>query len=139
SIRDLESGKPEFKIYTFGEQVVVMPVGGEKPPKASWKAGEKDAKKAIDAKREIAKYTKGAVEVEMVGPNKAIVKVDQRDIPAILGRGGKTISIIERAAGVHIDVRPLDEEREVRSSKESRSTVSPEEQGMTIPVGVQEA
>jgi len=128
SIRDLESGKPEFEIYTFGEQVVVMPVGAEKRPKASWKAGEKDVK------REIAKFTRGDVEVEMVGANKAIVKVNQKDIPAILGRGGKTIGQIERAAGVHIDVRPLDEER-----ASGRSTVSPEEQGMTIPVSIQEA
>ena len=124
SIRDLESGKPEYEIYTFGEQVVVMPVGAEKRPKASWKADEGNVK------REIAKYARGDIEVEMVGDNKAIVKVREKDIPAILGRGGKTIGLIERAAGVHIDVRPMDE---------VESTVSPEEQGMTIPVHVQEA
>lgn len=125
SIRDLESGKPEFEIYTFGEQVVVMPVGAEKRPKASWKAGEGNVK------REIAKYARGDIEVEMVGANKAIVKVREKDIPAILGRGGKTIGLIERAAGgVHIDVRPMDE---------SRSIASEEEQGMTMPVSIQEA
>lgn len=124
NIRDLESGKPEYEIYTFGEQVVVMPVGAEKRPKASWKAGERDVK------REVAKYARGDFEVEMVGDNKAIIKVREKDIPAILGRGGKTIDLIERAAGVHIDVRPLEE---------GRPTVSPEEQGMTIPVSIQEA
>jgi ATPase len=124
SIRDLESGKPEYEIYTFGEQVVVMPVGAEKRPKASWKADEGNVK------REIAKYARGDIKVEMVGDNKAIVKVREKDIPAILGRGGKTIGLIERAAGVHIDVRPMEE---------GESTVSPEEQGMTIPVNVQDA
>jgi ATPase len=124
SIKDLESGKPEYEIYTFGEQVVVMPVGAEKRPKASWKADEGNVK------REIAKYARGDIKVEMVGDNKAIVKVREKDIPAILGRGGKTIGLIERAAGVHIDVRPMDE---------GESTVSPEEQGMTIPVNVQDA
>jgi ATPase len=124
SIKDLESGKPEYEIYTFGEQVVVMPVGAEKRPKASWKADEGNVK------REIAKYARGDIKVEMVGDNKAIVKVREKDIPAILGRGGKTIGLIERAAGVHIDVRPMEE---------GESTVSPEEQGMTIPVNVQDA
>ena len=70
-----------------------MPVAAEKRPKASWKAGEGNVK------REIAKYARGDIEVEMVGANKAIVKVREKDIPAILGRGGKTIGLIERAAG----------------------------------------
>ncbi len=122
-VRDLESGKPEYEVYTFGEQVVVMPVGAEKPPKALRKADEKVVMK------EVARFARGPVEVEMVGDNKAIVRVREKDIPAILGRGGKTISQIERASGAHIDVRTLEE---------GRGEAVPEGPEMTLPVSVQE-
>jgi ATPase len=135
NVKDIESGRAEFEVYTFGEQVVVMPVGAEKRPKASWKASEKDVM------REVSKHARGQVEVEMVADRKAIVKVREKDIPAILGRGGKTIGEIERSAGVHIDVRPLDESKVEAPLKEEvvrKIRVSPEEEGMTIPVNIQE-
>jgi len=122
-VRDLESGRPEYEVYTFGEQVVVMPVGAEKPPKASRKVDEKVVMK------EVARFARGPVEVEITGGNRAIVKVREKDIPAVLGKGGKTISQIERAAGVHIDVRALEEGRE---------EAAPEVEAMTMPVSVQE-
>ncbi len=103
NVKDLESGRAEYEVYTFGEQVVVMPVEAEKRPKASWKATEKDVK------RKVARFAKGDVEVEMTGDRKAIVRVREKDIPAVLGKGGKTIGQIEKAAGgVHIDVRPME-------------------------------
>ena len=123
NVKELESGRAEYEVYTFGEQVVVMPVGAEKPQKALRKADEKVVM------REVARFARGPVEVEMIGDNKAIVRVREKDIPAILGRGGKTIGQIERAAGAHIDVRPLEE---------GRGMAPPEEHGITIPVGVQE-
>ena len=124
NVRDMESGRAEYEVYTFGEQVVVMPVGAEKPPKASREADEKVVM------REVAKYAKGPVEVEMTGGNRAIVRVREKDVPAVLGKGGKTIGMIERAAGAHIDVRTLDES--------SAAAASPEEEGTAIPVGIQE-
>lgn len=121
-VRDLESGKPEYEIYTFGEQVVVMPVALEKKAKASWKALEREIK------REVAKYARGYAEVQMLGDRNAIVRVKEKDIPAILGRGGRTIDQIESAVGVHIDVRPL----------EGGQSEAPSEAGEAIPVKVEE-
>ena len=30
-VKELETGKPEYEIYTYGEQVVVMPLGSASP------------------------------------------------------------------------------------------------------------
>ncbi|WP_174590579.1 PINc/VapC family ATPase [Methanocella conradii] len=125
NVRDMETGRAEYEIYTFGEQVVVMPVAAEKKAKASWKAIEKDIK------REVAKYARGHVEVEMLGDRNAIVRVKEKDIPAILGRGGRTIDQIEGAVGVHIDVRPLEGGRAEAPAEE--------EGGASVPVTVKEA
>jgi ATPase len=115
-------------VYTFGEQVVVMPVEAKKRPKASWKAAEKDVK------REVAKFAKGDVEVEMTGDRRAIVRARKKDIPAILGKGGKTIGQIEKASGgVHIDVRPLEEGEE-----QGEKIVAAAEENHGIPVSLEE-
>jgi ATPase len=105
-VRDLESSRPEYEVYTFGEQVVVMPVEAEKRPKASWKAVEKGVR------REVERFAKGPFEVEIVGDRKAVVKAREKDIPAILGKGGKTIGQIEKASGARIDVRPMEKGEE---------------------------
>ena len=106
-IRDLESGKPEYEIYTFGEQIVVMPVGvAEKKRKPS--ATDKVVTQKVQ--KEVSKYARGPVQVEMQGENNVIVRVKDKDIPAVVGRSGKTVKMIERATGMHIDVRPYEEE-----------------------------
>jgi ATPase len=128
NVKDLESGRAEYEVYTFGEQVVVMPVEAKKRPKASWKAAEKDVK------REVAKFAKGDVEVEMTGDRRAIVRARKKDIPAILGKGGKTIGQIEKASGgVHIDVRPLEEGEE-----QGEKIVAAAEENHGIPVSLEE-
>ncbi len=100
TVSDLESGINEFEIYTYGEQVVVMPVG-EESKKASWNLAEKKIEESIK------KYVKGPIEVEMKSDHKAIVRVLERDIAKIIGKGGSLISKIEDELGIHIDVREL--------------------------------
>ncbi len=104
-VKELETGRPEYEIYTYGEQVVVMPLGGEakRKPRAAMKLAAKEIQK------EIGKYVRGYVEVDMQGENNAIVRVKERDIPGLIGKAGKTIEQIERNLDMHIDVRPLDE------------------------------
>jgi ATPase len=130
NVKDLESGRAEYEVYTFGEQVVVMPVEAEKRPKASWKAREKDVI------REVARFAKGGVEVEMTGDRRAIVRARKKDIPAILGKGGKTIGQIEKASGVHIDVRPLEKGVEREEEFVAAAEEAGEDQG--IPVSMEE-
>jgi ATPase len=113
-VSDLETGKSEFEIYTYGEQVVVMPLGGEQQKSPSWKLAEGEVKDYI------SNYASGPIEVEMVSDNRAFVRVRDKDLPRVIGKGGKTIDDIERSLGIHIDVRKFEdgEERKPREKKE---------------------
>ncbi|WP_407355301.1 PINc/VapC family ATPase [Methanolobus sp. WCC5] len=113
-ISDLETGKNEFEIYTYGEQVVVMPLGGEQQRSPSWKLAEGEVQDFI------GNYASGPVEVEMVSDNRALVRVRDKDLPRVIGKGGKTIDDIEKVLGIHIDVRKFEssEERKMRGNRE---------------------
>ncbi len=113
-VSDLETGKSEFEIYTYGEQVVVMPLEKGQQRSPSWKLAEGEVQDFI------SDYTSGPVEVEMISDNRALVHVRDKDLPRVIGKGGKTIDDIERALGIHIDVRKFEskEERKMRENKE---------------------
>lgn len=100
---DLETGKSEYEIYTYGEQIVVMPIGNE-IKKPSWKLAEAEVKKVIQ------RYASGEIDVEMLSDNKAFVRVMEGDLPKVIGRGGNIIDNIESMLGIHIDVRKFDME-----------------------------
>ncbi|HMK47652.1 MAG TPA: PINc/VapC family ATPase [Methanocella sp.] len=130
-IKEMESGKPEYEIYTYGEQVVVMPVGAEKKPqRAAMKLASREVQKVI------GKYVRGYVEVEMQNENSAIVRVNKRDIAGLLGKSGSTIKRIERNLDMHIDVRPIDEGG---SNEEEPVITAPKKKGDSIPIGVDES
>ncbi|MEF8847844.1 MAG: PINc/VapC family ATPase [Candidatus Thermoplasmatota archaeon] len=101
-VKDFDNKKTEYEIYTFGEQVVVMPIEGEvllKHRKPLWNLALKQIK------YEIKKYVRGSVEVEIKSDNKATVFVDDNEIPHLLGKRGGTITRIEKDLGIHIDVK----------------------------------
>jgi len=66
----------------------------------SWEVTERDIQ------REIGRYTNGHIIVEMRSATKAIVYIDDRDVPAAIGKGGKNIAGIVNRVGVGIDIRP---------------------------------
>ncbi|MDI6888777.1 MAG: PINc/VapC family ATPase [Methanocellales archaeon] len=98
---NFETAQVEYEVYSYGEQVVVMPVGA--PSKPIWKLAEKEVQK------EISRHVRGPIDVVMMSDSKAIVYLNQRDIPRVLGKGGRTIDRIERALGICIEVCPVQE------------------------------
>jgi ATPase len=104
-VRDFETDRVEYEIYTFGEEAVVMPVEGKEQGTVERLASQRVA-------QEIRKYVpKALIDVEVAG-SKAVVWVDNRFIPKIIGRQGKIIEKIEKELGIRIDVRPFGERRE---------------------------
>lgn len=98
-VRDFETGKLEYEIYTFGEENVIIPVK---------EAKEVSGMKKLASERilqEIKKFDSRAV-VEIPSEDKAIVRVDNEIIPRLIGRNGVTISDIEKRLGIHIEVEP---------------------------------
>ena len=69
----------------------------------SWEITERDIQ------REIGRYTSGQIIVEMRSATKAVVYIDDRDVPAAIGKGGKNIAGIVNRVGVGIDIRPTSE------------------------------
>ncbi|WP_440954622.1 PINc/VapC family ATPase [Methanosarcina sp. Mfa9] len=105
TIEDFETGKVEYEIYTYGEQVVVMPIGTRKEErKPAWKLAEEEIRNVI------RKYASGPVEVEVTSDNSAIVKVRGTEMRKVIGKGGSVIDRIEKTLGIHIDVREFESE-----------------------------
>ncbi|WP_306061862.1 PINc/VapC family ATPase [Natronococcus wangiae] len=105
SVRDFESGRPEYELYLFSRQVVTVPIGAEEVERES--GMNRLAKGEIE--REIRSIARGRVDVEIAGMDRATVYVDERDISAVIGKQGERISSIEDRLGIDIDVRTHDE------------------------------
>lgn len=98
-VRDFETGKLEYEIYTFGEENVVVPITKESESDSVRKLAEG---RILEVMR---KFDRNA-EVEIVGKDKVVAKIDKSAIPMIIGRGGSTINELEKMLGIRIDVEP---------------------------------
>ncbi len=97
-VKDFETGLAEYEMYTYGEEIVVMPVSkeGKKP---SWKLASREIEK------EIAHHVRGPFKVEMLTDSSAVIHVPQDEAARVIGKAGKNIDQIEKNLGMHIDVR----------------------------------
>lgn len=127
-VRDFDTGELEYEIYTYGEEISVVPVKKkEKPP--AMKLAEKRLK------QEIKKFLPDVyTEVELVSPHKAVIYADEFDIPAIIGKKGKRITEIEKRLGISIDVRSFDEK--MKEMPKERIPVEVEEKKKQIVLRV---
>ncbi len=117
TVADFETENVEYEIYTYGEQVVVMPVGEERETPGTW------ALAVSEIENEVQKYAQGAIMVEVVSDSSAVVYAAKEDIPNIIGKGGRNIDRIERRLGIHIDIR--EKERKGKKSKHESSSFAP--------------
>jgi ATPase len=100
-IRDFPSRKLEYEIYTYGEENVIVPVGGterESPLR----------KLAIKTIKEELKGWDPNMQVEFLSDDRIVIKVRNEIIPRIIGRKGKTIEEIEKRIGMKISVEPFE-------------------------------
>ncbi|RLF74822.1 ATPase [Thermococci archaeon] len=112
-VRDFESGELEYEIYTYGEEISIVPVKkkGEKAPAV--RLAERKLR------QEIKKFLPDVyTEVELVSPHKAVIYADEFDIPAIIGKKGKRINEIEKRIGISIDVKSFEERAMEEAPKE---------------------
>ena len=103
-ITDFETGNLVHEVYTYGEQTIVMDVGVtsyEKTPVQ--KIAEREIVKEI--RKRIPDAT---LEVDMKSDKRATVRIDEKNIPKLIGKKGKTIDEVERQIGISIGVEPLE-------------------------------
>ncbi|MAF50904.1 MAG: ATPase [Nanoarchaeota archaeon] len=107
-VKDFETDKLEFEIYSYGEETVVILVQDTKvSKKPSWELAEKKIEDHFE------RY--GNVRVEVVSDHKAKVFVPEEFIARIIGKQGKNIDEIENRLGIKIDVEEL---KELKQEKE---------------------
>ena len=101
-VKDFESGVAEYEMYSYGEQIVVMPVTkAEKKP--SWNLASREIEK------ELSHHVRGPFQVEMLTDSSAVIHVPQDEAARVIGKAGKNIDQIEKNLGLHIDVRTKDQ------------------------------
>jgi len=118
TLSDYETGELLFEIFKYDSETIVMPVirplaaaAPLKPPVIQKEPAESSSWKIIerDIQREIGRYTDGYVEVQMLSDSKAVVYIEDKDVPAAIGKGGKNIAGIVNKVGIGIDIRPRSE------------------------------
>ncbi len=160
-VSDHETGELVFEVFKYDQETIVMPVMHmetvsaplktpsvvkEEEVSSSWKITEKEIQ------REIGRYTDGFVDVHMLSESKAVVYIDDKDVPAAIGKGGKNIAGIVNKVGIGIDIRPKSElekqpsqpqpEEElqlgggvkIRMDKKQLAIICPEQSGKIVDV-----
>ena len=99
-VKDFESGKVEYEIYTYGEENVVVPVS-----KVQAGSDESGIKKLAQSKiLDVVRRFDPRAEVNILSEHRVQVKVSKEAAPKIIGKGGSTINELEDVLGVKIDV-----------------------------------
>ncbi|MGQ0536515.1 MAG: PINc/VapC family ATPase [Methanobacteriota archaeon] len=116
-VKDLSTRRALYEIYTYGDQIVVMPteVGGRNATTGV----QRLAKEQLSCK--LGEYVTGEFEVEVAG-DQATVYIEDWEVPRLIGKAGRTIQTIERELGVGIDVRPLSELRRAQKAARGRES-----------------
>ncbi|MFO7965978.1 MAG: PINc/VapC family ATPase [Archaeoglobaceae archaeon] len=115
-ISDFNTKSVEYEVYTFGEQVVVMPVAKEKKDLGP-------VEKRIEGV--IANYA-SKYEIDVLNERKAVIKVPEEEIPSVVGKKGRTINRIEETLGMSIDIYPLpvqEESKEVEVTETNKHLI----------------
>ena len=98
-IKDFETDRPEYEIYTYGEETVVVPIKDTLDESGTQKL----------AKNQIKHELRGKVDnprIEFISDNHIRLEVEENNIPQIIGKGGQNIDRIEEELGLDITVEP---------------------------------
>ena len=104
-LRDFETRRLIFEIYTYGEENVIIPVKDAEGAAQAESGLRKLAKETIYGK---LKHWDPSMKIEFQSDNRITVKVRNDVIPKLIGRGGQNIDQIEKQLGVKISVEPKD-------------------------------
>jgi ATPase len=100
-VRDVRAGREVYELYTYGEQVVVMPLDGvDSGADPASQLAERELARAL------RRNVQGPMEVQVRG-NKATIYVEESEVPQLIGKGGRTVQMLERKLGIGLDIKPL--------------------------------
>ena len=102
-VKDFYSKETEYEIYSYGEENVIIPL--KNIDKDTDKNDSNKINKLAESKiREIINRFDSHAEIKIISSDKVRILLNKEAIPKIIGRGGSTISEIEKVLGIKIDV-----------------------------------
>ncbi len=106
-IKDFMKNKTLSEIYTFGDQIVVIPVGAT----ASSSVNPLYALAAGKIKEDMEKFLgTDHIDVSFASDNRVVIKVPDTKVPKLIGKKGETVNNLEKAYNLKIDVDTLSED-----------------------------
>lgn len=109
-VKDVASERLVFEMYSFGDQVVVMPIGEKTGAKPLWRW----AARALE--EELGRLIRGRVGVEVTGDDAAVLYVDEDMMAAVVGRGGSNIRELEEFVGLKLRAQTFESQHRGRES-----------------------
>ncbi len=100
-IKDFFSKETEYEIYSYGEENVIIPLENIDKKLENHNKINKLAESKI---KEVIKRFDPHAEINIISDDRVRILVNKEVIPKIIGRGGSTISEIEKLLGIKIDV-----------------------------------
>jgi len=122
-ISDFHSGEPQYEIYTYGEETVVLPITDLDLDDDGGETGAQGlARKQL--RHSLKKYADNP-KIEFLSDDEVRVTVREDEASRLIGKGGETIHELEDELGVSIDVEtsegPMDETIDVEVSETDSS------------------
>lgn len=102
-VRDFLTKQATHEIYTYGEQVVVMPL--EATARSGGSAVQRLAGEQL--KHAMRRFVESPFDVQMTSDSAATLYVPEKEIPMLVGKGGSNVRQMEEALGVKLDIRPM--------------------------------
>jgi ATPase len=103
-VRDLDTGKDCYEIYTYGEQLVVQPLGQTKRGKTS-----PLAQLALGSVRDFFAQELDVEHIVLIHGTTVMLYLRDEHKGRVIGRGGERIQLFERKLGLSISVKDLDQ------------------------------
>jgi ATPase len=100
-IKDFFNKETEYEIYSYGEENVIIPLENINNKIENNNKINKLAESKI---KEVIKRFDPHAEIHIISNDRVRILVNKEVIPKIIGRGGSTISEIEKILGIKIDV-----------------------------------
>ena len=100
-VHDFETGAIEYQIYTYGEENVVVPTSEINNNKREHDTIKKLAESKI---RDIIRRFDSEAEIRIVSDDRVQIKVKKEAVPLLIGKGGSTVTDLEKTLGLRIDV-----------------------------------
>ena len=104
-VKDFFSKETEYEIYSYGEENVIIPIKNiDKKLENNHNANNKINRLAEAKIKEVINRFDSLAEINIISNDRVKILVSKEVIPKIIGRGGSTISEIEKKLGIRIDV-----------------------------------